>query len=81
MTIGSSQDEHDAFHTLVLSAADSENGVTLTATEDNTEFVLVCPNGLTTVHMETCTSFANEPSFRLRVNLWTSLSSNMDPSL
>lgn len=40
--IGSESTSHDPFHTLVLSADDGQNGVKLTATADNTEFVLVC---------------------------------------
>ena len=32
---------HEAFHTLVLSSAGNETGVSLTATEDDTEFILV----------------------------------------
>lgn len=32
---------HESFHTLVLSAAKNETGVSLTAVEENTEFILV----------------------------------------
>ncbi len=42
LQIGSESKPHKPFHTLVLSAAPGENGVQLTATEENTEFVLVC---------------------------------------
>ncbi len=42
LKIGSESEPHKPFHTLVLSAAPGENGVQLTATEENTEFVLVC---------------------------------------
>ena len=42
MKIGSPDSEpHEAFHTLVFSAAQNETGVQLTAEEENTEFVLV----------------------------------------
>ncbi|TFK88697.1 hypothetical protein K466DRAFT_488422 [Polyporus arcularius HHB13444] len=40
LQIGSESEPHKPFHTLVLSAAPGENGVQLTATEENTEFVL-----------------------------------------
>lgn len=33
--------QHEAYHTLVLSAEGNETGVSLTAADDNTEFVLV----------------------------------------
>jgi redox-sensitive bicupin YhaK (pirin superfamily) len=41
VSIGSDTNPHEAFHTLVLSAQGNETGVSLTAAEDNTEFVLV----------------------------------------
>jgi len=41
ITIGDSSATHDAFHTLVLSADDQEAGVSVTALEANTDFVLV----------------------------------------
>jgi hypothetical protein len=41
ITIGDSKVTHDAFHTLVLSADDQETGVSVTALEGNTDFVLV----------------------------------------
>lgn len=41
ITIGDSKDTHDAFHTLVLSADSKETGVTVSAVEDNTDFVLI----------------------------------------
>lgn len=40
--VGSDSTVHGPFHTLVLSAAPDETGIELTATEDNTEFILVC---------------------------------------
>ncbi|KAI0721664.1 RmlC-like cupin domain-containing protein [Cerioporus squamosus] len=42
LKVGSESKPHEPFHTLVLSAASGEKGVELTATEENTEFVLVC---------------------------------------
>ncbi|KAI0361983.1 hypothetical protein OH77DRAFT_1389006 [Trametes cingulata] len=39
--VGSAPTSHEQFHTLVLSANPDESGVELTATEDNTEFILV----------------------------------------
>ena len=39
--MGPDSSTHGPFHTLVLSAGSEENGAELTATEDNTEFVLV----------------------------------------
>ncbi|OJT15749.1 Pirin [Trametes pubescens] len=39
--VGSDSTAHGPFHTLVLSAAPDETGIEFTATEDNTEFVLV----------------------------------------
>ncbi|KAH9966875.1 pirin domain-containing protein [Russula dissimulans] len=41
ITIGDSKVTHDAFHTLVLSADDQETGVSVTALEGNTDFVLI----------------------------------------
>jgi len=41
VSVGSETIQHEAFHTLVLSAQGNESGVSLTAAEDNTEFVLV----------------------------------------
>jgi len=42
ITIGDSTMPIDAFNTIVLSADDTQTGVKVTATEDDTEFVLVC---------------------------------------
>ncbi|THH12746.1 hypothetical protein EW146_g7405 [Bondarzewia mesenterica] len=39
--IGSDNVKHDPYYTLVLSASEGENGVTVTSTEDNTELVLI----------------------------------------
>jgi len=39
--VGSEPISHDPFHTLVLSTDDGQNGVKLTATADDTEFVLI----------------------------------------
>ncbi|KAH8117550.1 pirin domain-containing protein [Phellopilus nigrolimitatus] len=39
--VGTKDLPHESFHTLVLSANDNETGVQLTATEDNTEFILI----------------------------------------
>jgi len=41
VAVGDSSTAHDAFHTLVLSADDQETGVTVTALENDTDFVLV----------------------------------------
>jgi len=41
VSLGSDTLPHEAFHTLVLSAAENETGVSLTAAESNTEFILV----------------------------------------
>jgi len=41
ITIGDSSATHDAFHTLVLSTDDQETGVSVTALEGNTDFVLI----------------------------------------
>jgi len=41
LSVGSESIPHQAFHTLVLSAQSNETGVSLTATEDSTEFILV----------------------------------------
>lgn len=41
MSVGESGPVNDAFHTLVLSNADGETGVRLTAATDDTSFVLV----------------------------------------
>ena len=41
LKVGPEGPAHAPFHTLVLSAESGENGAELTATEDNTEFVLV----------------------------------------
>ena len=41
VSLGSQPTSYDAFNTLVLTANDTETGVSLTATADNTEFVLV----------------------------------------
>lgn len=42
LTVGPETVPHKAFHTLVLSAQEGETGVKITATEDDTQFVLVC---------------------------------------
>lgn len=39
---GTESISHEAFHTLVLSDGENEAGVSLTAAEDSTEFILVC---------------------------------------
>ena len=39
--VGSETKTHEAYHTLVLSASGNETGVSVTATEDDTNFVLV----------------------------------------
>jgi len=39
--VGDSSTAHDAFHTLVLSADGQETGVSVTAPEGDTDFVLV----------------------------------------
>lgn len=39
--VGSESISHNSFHTLVLSAEDDQDGVKLTATEDDTEFILI----------------------------------------
>lgn len=41
VNVGSDTMSTEAFHTVVLSANDSETGVSVTAAEDNTEFILV----------------------------------------
>lgn len=41
VSLGSQPTSYDAFNTLVLTAGDTETGVSLTATANNTEFVLV----------------------------------------
>jgi hypothetical protein len=41
ITVGDSNATHDPFHTLVLSAAGQETGVSVSAVEGNTDFVLV----------------------------------------
>ncbi|KAI0646949.1 RmlC-like cupin domain-containing protein [Trametes meyenii] len=41
LRVGDDSTPHGAFHTLVLSSASGESGVELTATEDNTEFIVV----------------------------------------
>ena len=41
ITVGDSSATHDPFHTLVLSTAGEEAGVSVTAQEGNTDFVLV----------------------------------------
>lgn len=39
--IGDASATHDPFHTLVLSAGDQEKGVSVTAVDGNTDFILV----------------------------------------
>jgi quercetin 2,3-dioxygenase len=41
ITVGDSSATHDPFHTLVLSASSQETGVSITAVEGDTDFVLV----------------------------------------
>jgi quercetin 2,3-dioxygenase len=41
ITVGDSNATHDPFHTLVLSAASQAIGVSVTAVEGNTDFVLL----------------------------------------
>jgi len=41
VSVGSDTMSTEAFHTVVLSANDSETGVSVTAAEDSTEFILV----------------------------------------
>jgi hypothetical protein len=41
VSVGSESIPHEAYHTLVLSAKGDETGVSLTATEESTEFILV----------------------------------------
>ena len=41
ITIGDSSATHDPFHTLVLSAGDQETGVSVSAVEGNSDFILV----------------------------------------
>ena len=41
ITIGDSNTTHGPFHTLVLSAGGEEGGVSVTAQEGNTDFILV----------------------------------------
>jgi hypothetical protein len=41
ISVGDSVETHDPFHTLVLSAGGEETGVSVTAVEDKTDFVLV----------------------------------------
>lgn len=41
ISLGTQSTSYDAFNTLVLTANDTETGVSLTATADQTEFVLV----------------------------------------
>ena len=61
---------YETFHTLVLSAETGETGVELTATEENTEFVLVCPF----VSSVSTTALTND--YRLPLSLWTNPLSN-----
>ena len=42
INVGDASVTHDPFHTLVLSAGGEETGVSITAVEGNTDFVLVC---------------------------------------
>ena len=42
VNVGDASVTHDPFHTLVLSAGGEETGVSVTAVEGNTDFVLVC---------------------------------------
>lgn len=46
---------HEKFHTLVLSANKNETGVQLTATEENTELILVSPESPTECIFSDCT--------------------------
>ena len=41
ISVGKDIAQHDQFYTLVLSANEGETGVQITATKDNTDFVLV----------------------------------------
>jgi hypothetical protein len=41
ITVGDSSATHDPFHTLVMSAGGEETGISVTALEGNTDFVLV----------------------------------------
>jgi len=41
ITVGDASTTHDAFHTLVLSADGQETGISVTALEGNTDFILV----------------------------------------
>ena len=41
INVGDTSVTHDSFYTLVLSAGGQETGVSVTAVEDNTDFVLV----------------------------------------
>ena len=42
ITVGDDGSVNDSFHTLVLSNNSGETGARITATSDDTEFVLVC---------------------------------------
>jgi redox-sensitive bicupin YhaK (pirin superfamily) len=42
ITVGDDGSVNDSFHTLVLSSNSGETGARITATSDDTEFVLVC---------------------------------------
>ena len=42
INVGDASVTHDPFHTLVLSAGGQETGVSVTAVEGNTDFILVC---------------------------------------
>ncbi|KZV72903.1 pirin domain-containing protein [Peniophora sp. CONT] len=44
--IGTDEQVHEAFHTLILSTSEGQNGVAITATEDNTELVLIAAEPL-----------------------------------
>ncbi|KAI0030742.1 RmlC-like cupin domain-containing protein [Vararia minispora EC-137] len=46
ITIGESQDKHDAFNTLVLSTDEQQNGVAVAALEDGAELVLIAAEPL-----------------------------------
>ncbi|KAK7693616.1 hypothetical protein QCA50_003185 [Cerrena zonata] len=41
LSIGDNEEKHDAFHTLVLSSDNEQDGVKITAAEDGTELILV----------------------------------------
>ncbi len=68
---------YEAFNTLVLSSAGNEIGASLTASEDNTEFILVCGqiNYLETLDRHSLRSYR-----RWLVSPWIRRSSNMDLS-